>query len=48
MASKKDNRNQSARFREAAKKVGGDQAAFEKVFKKIVPARKAAKQSRPG
>ena len=36
--------DQSARFREAAKKAeGGDAAAFERVFKKVVKAPKKAK-----
>jgi hypothetical protein len=34
---------QSARFREAAKKLGGDQRSFEDAFKKIVPTRKKQK-----
>jgi hypothetical protein len=35
---------QSARFREAAKKAeAGDAKAFERVFKKIVPARKPSR-----
>ena len=34
--------DQSARFREAAKKAGGaDAKAFARAFKKIVPARKS-------
>jgi len=32
---------QSARFREAAKKAGGDQKSFEKAFKKIVSEKKS-------
>jgi hypothetical protein len=35
---------QSARFREAAKKVGVDSKDFERAFKKIVPAAKPAKK----
>jgi len=30
---------QAARFREAAKKAGGDQKSFEKAFKEIVPSK---------
>jgi hypothetical protein len=42
MASKKDDRNQFARFREAAKKAGGaDAKAFERAFKKIVTPKKS-------
>jgi hypothetical protein len=39
MASKKriSSAEQSARFREAARKAGGDQRSFEIAFKKIVP-----------
>jgi hypothetical protein len=34
---------QSARFREAAKKAGDDQKSFGKAFKKIEPVRKKEK-----
>jgi hypothetical protein len=37
---------QSARFIEAAKAAGADQKEFERVFKKIVPAKKAKKSAK--
>jgi hypothetical protein len=37
MKKKSSSAEQSARFREAAKKAGGDQKSFERAFKKIVP-----------
>ena len=37
------NSDQSARFRNAAKAVGGDQRSFEKAFKKIVPEKRGTK-----
>jgi hypothetical protein len=39
---------QSARFREAAKKAGGaDAKAFERAFKKIVSVKPSGRRSRP-
>jgi hypothetical protein len=47
MKSAKKDSDQSARFREAAKKAeGGDAAAFERVFKKVVKPTKADKKPR--
>lgn len=36
-------KEQSARFREAAKRAGGDQKSFEKAFKRIVRQKSASK-----